>query len=57
VFAHRTGLMMGLFSMSISAALHDLTGTWTVPLVVLLLLFVPQAAVGVLAGRERFVGR
>jgi CP family cyanate transporter-like MFS transporter len=38
-------------------ALHDLTGTWTVPLLVLLALFAPQAAVGVLAGRDRFVGR
>lgn len=38
-------------------ALHDLTGTWTVPLVVLLVLFVPQAVVGVFAGRNRLVGR
>lgn len=36
-------------------ALHDLTGTWTVPLVVLLLLFVPQGLAGVLAGRNRLV--
>lgn len=36
-------------------ALHDLTGTWTVPLAVLLVLFVPQAIVGVLAGRNRMV--
>lgn len=38
-------------------ALHDLTGTWTVPLVVLVVLFVPQAVVGVFAGRNRLVGR
>jgi CP family cyanate transporter-like MFS transporter len=36
-------------------ALHDVTGTWTVPLLLLLVLFVPQGIVGVLAGRDRFV--
>lgn len=36
-------------------AVHDATGTWTVPLVLLLLLFVPQGVVGVLAGRDRRV--
>lgn len=35
--------------------LHDLTGTWTVPLLLVLVLFVPQAIVGVPAGRDRFV--
>ncbi|NMH98125.1 MFS transporter [Pseudonocardia sp. K10HN5] len=38
-------------------ALHDLTGAWTVPLVVLALLLVPQGAVGAAAGRDRLVGR
>jgi MFS transporter, CP family, cyanate transporter len=37
----------------VMGALHDLTGGWTVPLVVLLVLFVPQGIVGVLAGRDR----
>lgn len=36
-------------------ALHDLTGGWTVPLVVLLVLLLPQAVAGVLAGRARQV--
>jgi CP family cyanate transporter-like MFS transporter len=36
-------------------ALHDLTGGWTVPLVVLLVLLVPQAVVGALAGRDKSV--
>jgi CP family cyanate transporter-like MFS transporter len=36
-------------------AVHDATGTWTVPLVLLLLLFVPQGVAGVLAGRDRRV--
>ena len=39
----------------VMGALHDLTGGWTVPLVVLLVLFVPQGIVGVLAGRDRLV--
>jgi MFS transporter, CP family, cyanate transporter len=37
-------------------AVHDLTGTWTWPLLLLLAWFVPQAVAGVLAGRDRFVG-
>jgi cyanate permease len=37
--------------------LHDLTDSWTVPLVVLLALYAPQALSGALAGRERFVAR
>lgn len=36
-------------------ALHDLTGGWTVPLLVLLVLLVPQGVAGVLAGRPRLV--
>ncbi|WP_219418853.1 CynX/NimT family MFS transporter [Pseudonocardia nigra] len=36
-------------------ALHDVTGTWTWPLALLLALLVPQAIVGALAGRDRFV--
>jgi Cyanate permease len=35
-------------------ALHDLTGDWTVPLLALLALLVPQAVVGALAGRDRY---
>ena len=36
-------------------ALHDLTDGWTVPLVLLLVLLVPQGIAGALAGRNRFV--
>jgi CP family cyanate transporter-like MFS transporter len=36
-------------------ALHDLTGGWTVPLLVLLVLLAPQAVVGALAGRDKSV--
>ncbi|MGI5130318.1 CynX/NimT family MFS transporter [Pseudonocardia sp. CA-107938] len=35
--------------------LHDLTAGWTVPLVTLLLLLVPQAVLGALAGRDKLV--
>ncbi|GAA3060934.1 CynX/NimT family MFS transporter [Pseudonocardia yunnanensis] len=36
-------------------ALHDLTGAWTVPLLVMLAMFVPQGILGLLAGRDRVV--
>jgi CP family cyanate transporter-like MFS transporter len=36
-------------------ALHDLTDGWTVPLLTLLVLQVPQAIAGVLAGRDKLV--
>ncbi|TQM03830.1 CynX/NimT family MFS transporter [Pseudonocardia kunmingensis] len=36
-------------------ALHDLTGSWTVPILLLLGVFVVQATMGVLAGRDRLV--
>lgn len=36
-------------------ALHDLSGGWTVPLVVLLALYVPQGLFGFLAGRDRVI--
>ena len=35
--------------------LHDATGSWTVPLVLLLALLVPQLVTGALAGRDRTV--
>lgn len=37
-------------------ALHDATGTWTVPFLVLLVLLVPQGCFGVAAARNRHVG-
>jgi MFS transporter, CP family, cyanate transporter len=36
--------------------LHDLTTTWTTPLLVLLALLGPQLVAGALAGRRRVVG-
>jgi CP family cyanate transporter-like MFS transporter len=38
-------------------ALHDVTGGWTAPLLLLLALLVVQGTAGVLAGRDRLVGR
>lgn len=38
-------------------ALHDLSGGWTLPMVVLLVMFVPQATAAALAGRRRLVGQ
>lgn len=37
--------------------LHDLTDSWTVPLVVLLVLYVPQGIAGWLGGRDRQLAR
>ena len=37
-------------------ALHDATGSWTVPLLVMLVLVVPVALAGLGAGRDRHVG-
>jgi CP family cyanate transporter-like MFS transporter len=36
---------------------HDRTGSWAPPLTLLLLLLIPQAAAGMLAGRPLYVGR
>ncbi len=36
-------------------ALHDLTGAWTAPILLLLAVFLVQATAGVLAGRDRLV--
>ena len=38
-------------------ALHDLTGSWTVPLLVMLVLVVPVTLAGAAAGRDRQVSR
>lgn len=44
---------MGPFALG---AVFDLTKSWTVPLVILLLLVIPQAVMGFRAGRPRMVG-
>jgi CP family cyanate transporter-like MFS transporter len=40
----------------IMGALHEATGSWTPPLVFLLVLMVPELVFGVTAGRDRHVG-
>lgn len=37
-------------------ALHDATGSWTMPIVLLLALLAPMAAAGWVAGQDRYVG-
>jgi CP family cyanate transporter-like MFS transporter len=36
-------------------AVHDATGGWTVPLLLLIALLVPQAVAGMIASRDRHV--
>ncbi|MFC4947793.1 CynX/NimT family MFS transporter [Pseudonocardia sp. GCM10023141] len=54
--AQSVGYMVAAAGPFAVGALHDLSGGWTVPLVVVLVMFAPQAVVGALAGRARFVG-
>ncbi|HEV7469374.1 MAG TPA: MFS transporter [Pseudonocardia sp.] len=55
--AQSMGYLLAASGPFMLGALHDLTDSWTVPLVVLLALLAPQALSGGLAGRERFVAR
>ena len=55
--AQSMGYLLAASGPFVLGALHDLTDSWTVPLVVLLALLAPQALSGGLAGRERFVAR
>jgi CP family cyanate transporter-like MFS transporter len=53
--AQSVGYVVAAFGPFAVGALHDLTGSWTVPLLIVAALFVPQGAVGVLAGRALLV--
>ncbi|GHJ37054.1 MFS transporter [Streptomyces sp. TS71-3] len=53
--AQSFGYVLAAFGPLALGALHDATGHWTLPLVVLLALLVPQACFGVAAGRNRHV--
>jgi MFS transporter, CP family, cyanate transporter len=53
--AQSVGYVVAAAGPFLVGALHDLTGGWTVPLLVLLGLCVPQAVAGALAGRDRLV--
>ncbi|AEW97870.1 MULTISPECIES: CynX/NimT family MFS transporter [Streptomycetaceae] len=55
--AQCVGYLLAAVGPLVLGALHDATHDWTVALVVLGALLVPQTVVGVLAGRRRHVGR
>jgi CP family cyanate transporter-like MFS transporter len=54
--AQSIGYTLCAFGPLLVGLLHDVTGSWTVPLVLLLVLLVPQVVTGALAGRDRAVG-
>ncbi|WP_199442162.1 MFS transporter [Umezawaea beigongshangensis] len=53
--AQSTGYVLCAFGPLLVGLLHEATGSWTPPLVLLLLFLVPQLVSGVLAGRDRHV--
>lgn len=53
--AQGVGYVLAAFGPLLVGVLHDVTGSWTAPLVVLLLLVVPQLVLGALSGRARAV--
>jgi len=55
--AQSLGYTFGATGPFVLGVVHDASGGWTVPLVVLLALFVPQAVVGAAAGRDRQVDK
>lgn len=55
--AQSIGYMLAAVGPFLVGVVHDVTGSWTLPLLLLLVLFVPQGVVGVLAGRDLLVGR
>ena len=54
--AQSIGYMISAFGPLLVGLLHDATDSWTVPIVLLLLLLVPQFVCGALAGRARTIG-
>ncbi|MGX6449171.1 CynX/NimT family MFS transporter, partial [Patulibacter sp. S7RM1-6] len=53
--AQTVGYLVSAIGPIAVGALHDATGGWTVPVIVLLVFLVPMLGAGVLAGRRRFV--
>jgi len=51
--AQSIGYVITAFGPLLAGVLFDLTGSWTIPLLLLLLLMVPQLWTGILAGRQR----
>lgn len=54
-FGQSVGYLISIPGPIVVGALYGATGGWTVPIVLLLVLLVPQGVAGVLAGRSRFV--
>ncbi len=54
-FAQSMGYLIAALGPFGIGLLHDLTGSWTVPLVVLIVLLVPQLAVGLAVSRPAYV--
>ena len=54
-FAQSIGYVIAGFGPLGTGLLHDATGTWTVPVVVLLVAALPIGAFGALVNRERFI--
>jgi MFS transporter, CP family, cyanate transporter len=53
--AQGVGYVLAAFGPLLVGVLHDVTGSWTAPLVLLLLLVAPQLVLGALSGRDRAV--
>jgi CP family cyanate transporter-like MFS transporter len=49
------GYLISIPGPIVVGALYGATGSWTIPILLLLVLLVPQGIAGVFAGRSRFV--
>lgn len=54
--AQSSGYLLASVGPFALGVLHGVTGSWTLPLIVLAVLLVPQTVFGLLAGRDRLVG-
>ncbi|MFE4424928.1 MFS transporter [Streptomyces sp. NPDC056817] len=54
-FAQSAGYMMAMVGPFAVGTMHEVTGSWSLPLGVLIVLLVPQLIAGLAAGRNRFV--
>jgi len=54
--AQAVGYLLAATGPLLLGALHDLTGGWTVPMIMMLVTLVPVVGAGLLAGRPRLVG-
>jgi CP family cyanate transporter-like MFS transporter len=54
-FAQGVGYLLAIPGPILVGVLHERTGGWRVPLALMILLMVPQAVAGMVAGRDRQV--